>query len=329
MRRHLTKEDRKTIDYCLKCSWTFTEIGKRIQRSKTVISREVKRNGGRAKYRHGAAHIRYLALRREAKNYQRKLTPDSELSGLVEKYLKKLHSPEQVAGRIRVDFCLVISHDTIYTWIYEFRPDLKKYLRCQKGQWRKKRGTKKREKRRRMTQFKCIDTRPKIIETRTRLGDWEGDTVICKTKKNRILTYVDRTSGYACAAVLHKVSAEIVQEMTKELFKRIPKSKRKTITFDRGSEFGGDDSIIEQFTSTTVYRAHAYHSWERGTNENWNGLLRQFFPKGSDFTTINQKNISSVVRLINHRPRKRLNFLTPHEVFVLGLDPKVASHVRM
>ncbi len=329
MQKHLTKEDRKTIDYCLTLSWTYTEIGKRLKRSRSVISREINRNGGMDSYRYGRAHQRYLALRKEAKIYQLKLTPGSKLSHFVEKLIKKSFSPEQVAGRIRLEYGLIISHETIYKWIYEFRRDLQKYLRCQKGQWRRKRGTKKREKSRRMKQFKCIDTRPKIIEKRIRLGDWEGDTVIGKNRKNRILTYVDRTSGYATAAVLHKVSSEIVQETTKELFKRFPASKRKTITFDRGTEFGGDDNIIEKFTKTSVYRAHAYHSWERGTNENWNGLLRQFFPKGTDFTTISQKKVSSVVRIINHRPRKRLNYFTPHEVFVLGFDPRVASHARM
>ena len=180
-----------------------------------------------------------------------------------------------------------------------------------------------------MEQFRCIETRPQIAEERGRLGDWEGDTVIGKQRTNRILTYVDRKSGYACAAVLPTVSGEIVQEKTKELFQKIPLYKKKTITFDRGSEFGGDDSILEKYTKTTVYRAHAYHSWERGTNENWNGLLRQFFPKGSNFDILSKKKLSWVVRNLNHRPRKRLNYYSPYDIFVLGLDPSVASHARM
>lgn len=180
-----------------------------------------------------------------------------------------------------------------------------------------------------MKQFKCIKTRPKIIETRDRLGDWEGDTIIGQTRKNRILTYVDRKSGYGCAAVLYKVTSEIVQTTTQELFTKIPLKKRKTITFDRGTEFGGDDTIIEKYTNTDVYRAQAYHSWERGTNENWNGLLRQYFPKGTDFANITQKNVLLAVRKLNNRPRKRLNYYTPHEVFVLGYNPKVAFETRM
>ena len=218
----------------------------------------------------------------------------------------------------------MLSHETIYKWIYEERKDLQIYLRCQKGQWRRKRGTKKREKFRRLQQFRCIEDRPKIIEERVRLGDWEGDTVIGKNQTNRILTYVDRKSDYACAAVLPIVNAEIVQNKTRDIFKKIPKRKRKTITFDRGSEFGSDDKNIEKKTNTTVYCAHAYHSWERGTNENWNGLLRQFFPKSTDFANLSQKKLSRAVNIINKRSRKRLNFLSPHEVFVLELNPKIA-----
>lgn len=329
MPRHLTKEDRKTIEYCLRLSWKNKEIAMRIKRDESVISREISRNGGRLNYSHGKATQYYIERRIRAKKSQKKIIPGSKISEYIEINLKQLLSPEQIKGRLRRDKCIVLSHETIYKWIYTERKDLQKYLRCQKGQWRRKRGTKKREKFRRLQQFRCIDTRPKSVEKRERIGDWEGDTVIGKNRKNRILTYVDRKSGYARAAVLHTVSAEIVQEKTKNIFKNIPKKKKKTITFDRGTEFGGNDKEIEKKTNTVVYRAHAYHSWERGTNENWNGLLRQFFPKGSDFGSLSQRKLSRVVNILNNRPRKRLNYLSPHEVFVLGLNPEIASHARM
>ena len=324
MQSHITKEDRKTIEYCIRNSWSFRETGRRIERNVSVISREVKRNGGRESYRHGKAHKQYLLLRKKAKEYQKKILPRSILEKQIEKQLKQYDSPQQISGQFRVKKGILISHETIYQWIYKERRELQIYLRCQKGKWRRRRGTRKRAKHRRMKQFRCIESRAKIVEERGRLGDWEGDTVIGKNRTNRILTYVDRKSGYACAAVLPKVSSEIVQEKTKELFLKIPLYKKKTITFDRGTEFGGDDSIIEEKTKTIVYRAHAYHSWERGTNENWNGLLRQFFPKGTDFATLSQKKLSWAVKNLNHRPRKRLNYYTPHEVFVLGLNPSVA-----
>lgn len=321
MRRNLTKEERKTIEYCVRLGWKNSVISERICRDPSTISKEIQRNGGRDNYSYGKAHKRYVESRMSAKKSSRKLENDRSLAKLVAKKLKKYSSPEQVSKRLKREKDLEISHETIYQWIYRERQDLQKYLRCKKGKWRRRRGTKIREKKRRLTEFKCIETRPEVVKTRKRLGDWEGDTVIGGNKKHRILTYVDRKSGYAKASLLHEVTAPIVQEETKNIFAKIPQKKRHTITFDRGTEFGKQDEIIEKHTCTTVYRAHAYSSWERGCNENWNGLLRQFFPKGSDFSSLTQKDVDRAVSLLNHRPRKRLNFLTPHEVFVLNLIP--------
>jgi IS30 family transposase len=162
---------------------------------------------------------------------------------------------------------------------------------------------------------KRIEERPKEIDTRERVGDWEGDTVVGKEKKQRILTYVERKSGYAIANKLDIVTAEIVNTKTITLFKKLPKEKRKTLTRDNGVEFGDYDRTLENKIKLEVYRTHPYHSWERGTNENWNGLLRQFFPKGSYFDIITEANVQKAVRLLNNRPRKRLSYLTPRELF--------------
>lgn len=326
MHRQLTKEDRRAIDYYLVCSWGFGRIGAVLKRSSGTIRREVLRNRSEdGLYRYGAAHKRAMARRKAAKEVQYKLRHDGVLQARVERRLRKHDSPQQIAGRLRRDG-IVLSHETIYRWIYDERPDLVQYLRCQKGQWRRKRGTKQREAARRGLQFRCIESRPAIVEERGRLGDWEGDTVIGQEKTQRIVTYVERKSGYGCAAVLHTVTAALVQEVSVGLFRKIPRSKKKTVTFDRGVEFGGDDGWLEERTKMQIYRAHAYHSWERGTNENWNGLLRQFFPKGTNFATVTQRDVQKVVRNLNHRPRKRLHYLTPHEVFVLGLRPESAFH---
>lgn len=133
MQKHLNKEDRKTIDYCLKHLWSFTEIGKRIQRHKSVISREIKRNGGKENYRYGSAHKRYLYIRKQTKQHQKKIVKNTFLNKYIEKYLKKQYSPEQISGRIRLKEKIIISHETIYKWIYNERKDLQMYLRCQKG----------------------------------------------------------------------------------------------------------------------------------------------------------------------------------------------------
>ena len=206
-------------------------------------------------------------------------------------------------------------HETIYTFIYEVRPELVKYLRRQKNKYRRKRGSQARIERNRVSKIKRIEGRPAIVETRGRLGDWEGDTVVGKEKTQRILTYVERRSGYALAEKLDVVTAEIVEEKTEKLFLAIPHEKRLTLTRDNGVEFGDLDRLLEERTGMEVYRANPYHSWERGTNENWNGLLRQFFPKGTNFATITSYDVQEAVKLLNNRPRKRLGYMTPREYF--------------
>lgn len=321
MRSNLSKEDRKMIEYGIRLDWSDMYISTKICRDRSTVSKEIKRNGGREAYRYGASDKRYKQLRKESKRKYRKLENDFLLAKKVEKLLKLYCSPEQISKRLKRTEDIDISHETIYQWIYRTRRDLQKYLRCQKRKWRRKRGTKLRAKNRRLKKFKCIETRDPIVDQKGRVGDFEGDTVIGKNRKQRIVTYVDRKSGYAKASILHKVSAPIIQEATRKIFEKLPKSKRHTITYDRGKEFGEQDDVIEQYTKTEVYRAHPYSSWERGSNENWNGLLRQFFPKGSDFSHVTQKDVDHAVRLLNHRPRKRLNFLSPHEVYVLNLKP--------
>jgi len=228
-------------------------------------------------------------------------------------------SPEQVAGKLKRNRGeTVICHETIYQWIYQEKPQLKQYLKCRKGKYRRKRGTAKREKQRELMRVRSIKGRPEIINKRQRLGDWEGDTIIGKERKQRILTHNERVSGYLMADKLSEVSCEIVRQKTISRFRKLPRKKRQTITYDNGSEIGRDDSLVEKEAKVQVYRARPYCSCERASNENLNGLLREFFPKRTYFATITQKDVDRAVKLLNHRPRKRLNYLTPHEVFIKG-----------
>ena len=218
----------------------------------------------------------------------------------------------------------IICHEIIYTFVYEKRPELIKYLRRQKNKYRKKRGTKARMYQAKSLQIRRIAERPIIVETRTRVGDWRisrfeawptGDTVVGKEKTQRILTYVERKSGMATAEKLSVVSAEIVEKRSEMLFRAVPSRVRLTLTRDNGAEFGDYDQMIEKQTGMNVYRANPYLSWERGTNENWNGLLHQYFPKGTFFDTITNDQVQHAVRMLNNRPRKRLGYRTPREVF--------------
>jgi transposase, IS30 family len=285
--------------------------------NKSSICNEVKNNKDPdGIYRGVHAHKRSLERRKKAKQPQKKIENNKKLRRHVVRKLKLFWSPEQIAGRLnQIHKQTILCHETIYSFIYTQRPDLVKYLRRQKNKYRKKRGARVRMKLNRASKVRMIDERPLIVDTRERIGDWEGDTVVGKERKQRILTYVERKSGYAMANKLDVVTAEIVERKTEERFKILPRKARCTLTRDNGVEFGDFDDMLERETNLDVYRAHPYCSNERASNENWNGLLRQFFPKGMYFASITEYQVQQAVRLLNDRPRKRLGYKTPREVF--------------
>jgi len=227
----------------------------------------------------------------------------------------KLHkSPEQIAGILKnkKQSC---DARTIYRYIKERAPHLKMFLRSQKGKYRRRRGTKKREKLREQAKKRRIDERPAIVERRGRLGDFEGDTLQGRDKRVRIVTFVDRKTGYLIAFLLPKMRAELLTSLALKHFKKIPEKKRKTFTLDNGPEFS-DWERLEKKSGMTTYFAYPYHFWERGTNENTNGLLRQYFPRSMDFNLITEKELEHVVRRLNDRERKRLRFKSPKSLFL-------------
>ncbi len=314
---HFTRDDRVALAHLLLVGKTQSWIADRLGKSPGTISREIRRNrDDDGVYRGGSAHHKTQYRRFAAKEPSQKLKHDRTLRRHVMRKLKHYWSPEQIAGRLqRMTKHTVVSHETIYQFVYRDRSDLKKYLRYQKGKWRRRRGTNTRKAKRNALKIRRIEERPPVVEERRRIGDWEGDTILDRTKKQRMLTHVDRASGFGAADKVEKVTAENVHAITRDRFKKIPKKKRHTMTRDNGPEFGDYDRLLEKDIDITVYRATPYHSWERGSNENWNGLLRQFFPKGMDFAIVKQSDIDRVVRLLNDRPRKRLGYLTPREVF--------------
>lgn len=286
------------------------EIGLILDKNPVNIWREIKRNSRKGKY---LSSVATKETKDRKTHRKRKIENDIKLKKYILKKLKKCWSPEQIAGRVRQEKKIIICHETIYVYII-LHKKLKKYLRCQKGKYRRRHGTVPREKAREYEKKRWIGTRPEVINQRQRIGDWEGDTIIGGEKTKRILTHVERRTCYLIADILPVVSAEIVARKTIESLKRVPKKKRQSITYDNGTEFASHE-IIERETKATVYFANAYHSWERGTNENTNGLIRQFFPKRSSFAKVTQEDVDKVVKLLNHRPRKKLNYLTPFEMF--------------
>jgi len=227
-------------------------------------------------------------------------------------------SPEEISGRLRRkyknDKTKWIGKDSIYKFIYIEQPKLIKYLRHQKCKYRRKHGTNIRSKQREEAKKKRIDSRPIIIELRARIGDWEGDTIVGKEKIKQLLTHVDRKSGLLLLDKLEKSTAAETRIKTEKRFEQIDKNKKYSLTYDNGATFA-EHELTERHTGIDIYFAYPYHSWERGTNENTNGLIRQFFPKKSAFANITSEDLKRVEYLLNNRPRKRLNYLTPTEVF--------------
>lgn len=313
--QHITRDERVKIEAWKQAGESNKEIARLLGRSCSTIGRELKRNG--KIYNAKKAERRRMEVRKVANEERRKIVVGSELAKKIEEGLKKYWSPEQVSGRMRKENPNGISvcHETIYKYILAKKPELKKFLRCRKGKYRRRYGTGTREKRREEAKKKRIDTRPQIVETRSRIGDWEGDTIVGKEKTKHILTHVDRKSGLLLADKIERATAEQVRKITTRRFKKIAKKKRYTITYDNGIQFS-EHEALERDLEIFVCFAFPYHSWERGTNENTNGLLRQFVPKGSPFQNVTQQKLDRYVKLINTRPRKRHGYLTPLEVFM-------------
>lgn len=309
--KQIGNEDYGCIAKMLKANFSYSEIARTINKNVGSVSRHVRNNGGRDNYDVREVKRKKRYTRIDAMDGTRVIK--GSLLRTITTLLKEHLSPEQIEGILK-NRGRQIAASTIYRYIQERAPHLKLYLRSQKGKYRRRRGTKRREVERELTKKRRIDERPDIVNRRGRLGDFEGDTVLGKDKRVRIVTYVDRRSGYLIAFLLPKMNAELLSSLSIKAFKKIDKGKRRTITFDNGTEFSDWESIEEK-TGMIIYFAYPYHSWERGTNENTNGLLRQYFPKKYDFNLITEEELKHVVKKLNDRPRKRLGFKTPRQVF--------------
>lgn len=319
----LNKEERIQIEALWKAGHSRKDIGRRLHRATTTITKELERNGDASSGWYKALQANRFCLDRRVQTNQElhaKLFVGSSFEQYVEAKLRLHWSPEQIAGRFNKEQkkagkggCL--SHETIYLFLYKKRKDLIPFLRhSKKRRYRRRNGTKQREMRREEAKKRRIDTRPKEVETRKELGHWEGDTIVGKEKTERILTHVERKSRFTCADKIKRATAAAIHAASVNRLKRFPKRKRKTSTYDNGIEFS-EHAKTERDAEIKIYFAYPYHSWERGTNENTNGLLREFFPKGSTFKDVSQRDVDRAVKFLNTRPRKCLHYLTPDEVF--------------
>jgi IS30 family transposase len=304
----LTQAQRYQIYALRKADHTLTEIADVIGVHKASVSRELKRNRGQRGYRPQQAQE--LATARRQKSIPR-IT--AEVWKLVDSLLKQEWSPEQISGRLRKEQDLRISHEWIYQHVLADKQaggDLYKHLRCQKKR-RKRYGSY--DRRGQLPNCRSIEERPAVVQARKRLGDWEVDTLIGKQQKHAILTLTERKSRFTLLGKMSRRTAGAVRQKVCQLLLPV-QDKVLTLTSDHGKEFADHDLIAETL-QLQFYFAHPYAAWERGTNENTNGLLRQYFPKKSDFQTISNKKIEQTTSKLNFRPRKTLRFKTPFEVF--------------
>mgnify|MGYP001581549709 CR=1 FL=1 len=308
---HIGPEDWTCISRMLRAGHSLSEIARTIGKDTSSVGRHVATYGGKEGY--DVREVRRSKRMKRIAAMDRIRVMRGRLLRFVTKELKQHKSPEQISGILSLKGN-VLAASTIYRYIKERAPHLKKYLRSQKGRYRRRRGTRMREKEREEKKKRRIDERPAITDRRGRIGDFEGDTLMGRDKRVRIVSFVDRKTGYLVAFLLPKMNAELLTSLALKHLEKIPKGKRKTITLDNGTEFS-DWERLEEKSGMTVYFAYPYHAWERGTNENTNGLLRQYFPKSYDFNLITSQELVHVVRRLNHRERKRLKFLSPTYVF--------------
>ena len=310
--RQITPEERYTLARLRTQvpALTGAAMGRIMGRHRSTISRELRRNSARldGAYRHSKAQERTNGRRRRSRRNSHFDASDwKRIEGLLAEYL----SPEQISGRLRRDGVLFISHETIYkhVWQDKRRGGLLYLNLRQPVKRRKHYGTY--EKRGRLSGKRHISDRPAAVDRRRQIGHWEMDTVIGAVSKDCVVTLVERVSGKTLIGKLADRTVAVLNKRVIRFIRRHP-GLFKTITVDNGTEFHGFRTI-ERATGVTIYFANPYHSWERGTNENTNGLIRQYLPKRKTMAGLTQSQCTGIANKLDNRPRKRHGYLTPRE----------------
>jgi len=296
--------------------WNHERIGLSLGRDRSTIDRELRRNSGPEGYKAPRADsLARARLRSRARANARKIDPS--LWPQVHKGLALHWSPEQIAGRLRLQRSpLRVSHESIYAHIYADKRaggSLWRHLACQKA--RRRRHGAGRARRHLIPNRVPIEQRPAIVERKTRFGDWEGDTLADASHSNAVVTLVERSSMYIVLAAVHKRTAVLVCNAITSGLDRL-KMPAHTLTLDNGAEFCAHH-LITQALGTRCYFANPYAAWERGLNENHNGLVRRYIPKRASLANYTQHCLDSIAHRLNNRPRKRLGYFTPQEILDL------------
>ena len=306
--QQLTQGQRYQIYALMKMGSKQTQIAEFIGVDKSTISRELSRNCGQRGYRPKQAHALAQGRRKQGKRRIR-----AETWALVEAKVRMEWSPEQISGWLLRHYDIQVSHEWIYQYILSDKQDggdLYKHLRCQKKR-RKRYGS--HDRRGNLLNRRSIEERPEIVDQRQRIGDWEVDTIVGKGHHQAIVSLTERKSRLALLRKVDRRTAELVSDAMIELLYPVADGAH-TITADNGKEFA-DHQRIAQVLCVDFFFAHPYAAWERGTNENMNGLVRQYIPKNRELNSVTNDELVTIMNRLNHRPRKCLNFMSPFEVF--------------
>lgn len=313
---HLSQEDRAVIEALRNGGATLRAIAQVIHKHYSTVCRELLRNTERdGVYDTTRAHKRCGVRRLNSKYGERKIENDPTLARLIEAQLRGNHPRGDWSPAIIAHQSTMVCHQTIYSWIRRSRPDLRRIL-PRRGKYRRQYGTLKQPSRGWTTRIRSIDARPKAVRERKELGHYEGDTIRLG-RTLAMLTLVERTSKFLIAELITGQVGMVyaVHEGIVGGLGSLPPTLRRTLTPDRGGEFAYWDMTEREVPGLRIYFAHPHSPWERGTNEHTNGLIRRYFSKKDKHESITKAQVVEVVRMINHRPRKSLNWKTPCMVF--------------
>ena len=311
--KRMTEADRRQIHRWRQEGDGLRELARRLGRAASSISRELSRNTGGRGYRPKQAHEQ--AQKRALRPGPRRFT--DEVRAAVELRLKKGWTPELISGRAKLEGRAMVCKESIYQQIYcdaKAGGDLWTYLPRARRKRRRRCPRQAGRGRGKIPNQRMIDTRPAEVETRKSVGHWEGDLIIGQLNQSCIGTLVERKTGFLVLCKMENKSAAAVREGFERQFKKIDSFLRLSMTYDRGSEMA-EHPLMSKHLKMAIYFADPHAPWQRGSNENINGLLRQYFPKGSDLSGVSQVRLNDVAWLLNTRPRKRFDFQTPQELF--------------
>jgi IS30 family transposase len=312
--QHVTRDQRSQIYAYKSMGLSLRDIAKNLDKNVSSISREISRNTGLRGYRINQADKLANERRSSASKTPKKLTEALKVE--INSKLLEEWSPEQISGRLKLEEIL-ISHESIYQYIWrDKRAGGQLYKRLRRSGKKYNKRSSGKAGRGFITNRVDITLRPPIVEEKTRVGDWEGDTIISAGSRSAILSYVDRHTKFTLLKKIGKKTAENVRQATVEKMGALPVPVL-TITYDNGKEFSGHQDIANDLNAQCFFAA-PYHSWERGLNEHTNGLVRQYLPKLFDFNEVTDDEIQFIENRLNNRPRKVLQFKTPVEMLLIA-----------